>query len=51
MTAASYYEPLEQPDDTLRLCVLCGEDYPADDLCPCLPVEPPCEDYDVWGDR
>lgn len=33
-----------------RLCFLCGEDYD-DEQCPCLPVEPPCEEYDEWNDR
>lgn len=51
MTTRTYYEPRENSDVELRLCLMCGEEYPADDLCPCLPTEPPVEEWDIRGDR
>ena len=41
----------EQPPDP-EYCLHCLDVlYGPRDECPCLPTEPPVEEYDVWGDR
>ena len=44
-------ESADGPDVTP--CFYCDdvEDYGPDEQCPCLPVEPPVEEYDVRWDR
>lgn len=40
----------DNPDPDTRLCWMCLEEYD-DEICPCLPVEPPVEEWDVVMDR